>query len=300
MILDFEGRTNTKTLPSSVFAGPSRPSDWVERITSSDDVWASMWEYNHSYTTNQSWLIDIRFNNTGIGINRQTFDTHTIKFNDLTGPLNMPTFRLAKILETSERQSNWAVVRQKVARTSGPGIAPSKRFFKSPSNLDGRSTCESPSLFMVFLGCVFAGFCWLWQMKKNHPEKRHQYVEAVENDDSLLDCIHDPISLTDHVRFSTQKISKKTSLHPPQKKPMNFHFSKYFSPPKIHIPNNGTTTPLLNHFTCFSIFGGSVSKVVEIDKKHLTQITTRRSIGKTPSLPRSKMEEKDPTSSKLT
>lgn len=179
MILDFEGRTNTRKLPSSVFAGPSRPSDWVERITFSDDVWASMWEYNHSYTTNQSWLIDIRFNNTGIGINRQTFDTHTIKFNDLTGPLNMPTFRLAKILETSERQSNWAVVRQKVARTSGPGIAPFKRFFKSPSFLDGRSTCESPSLFKVFLGQVFAGFVGYDKWEKP-PEKPHQYVEAVE------------------------------------------------------------------------------------------------------------------------
>lgn len=152
MILDFEGRTNTKKLPSSVFAGPSRHSDWVERITFSDDVWASMWEYNHSYTTNQSWLIIIRFNTTGIGTNRKKKknDTHTIKFNDLTGPLNMPTFRPAKVLERSERQNNWAVVRQKVARTSGPRIAPSKRFFKSPSFLDGRSTCESPRMFMVF------------------------------------------------------------------------------------------------------------------------------------------------------
>lgn len=90
-------------------------------------------------------------------------------------------------------------------------------------------------------------------------------LKLVKNDDSLLDCIHDPISITHGVRFSTQKISKKHLYTPPKKnKTMNFHFSKYFSPQKIHIPNNGTTTPLLNHFTCFLTFWGGVKNTVRL------------------------------------
>ena len=111
---------------------------------------------------------------------------------------------------------------------------------------------------MVFLGRVFAGFVGYDKWEKP-PESAINMLKLVKNDDSLLDCIHDPISITHGVRFSTQKISKKHLYTPPpkKKKQWTFIFQNTFHPKKSIFPTMVLLHPCWIILHAFWLFGGA-------------------------------------------